>query len=140
MVFFPVSPVRKFGFNRPLGLFIDEIGGHIVKQSLTPEDYESFRQYASNREDARQLLAWFDNFKDLIESEVLQTWNEIEDGPFPGMEKGYAREMARLRTTRVALALPPDLRGDQSVPESLSDAVHTLDGWTRIGRMRNRHP
>jgi hypothetical protein len=138
MLFSPVEILRKYGFNPPLGLFIDQSCGHVVQRSLTTADYSAFCDYASKQDTVKRLLEWYHSFGDLTEAEIISTWDTKEDGPFPGISEGLSKMFAKLRVLKLAMALPPDSREEINASEALFKELHTREGWMRLGRNRKQ--
>lgn len=138
LLFLPIDVTSKFGFNGPVGLLIHKHDAHLIKQSLAPNDFEEFVSYARGREDAMHMHEWATSRPDLADSEIQQTWSENDDGPFPGVARGEAMKMAKLRALRVATAVPRCSDDDEDIPEFLKKAVHSLDGWKRLTKIRRK--
>jgi hypothetical protein len=108
MVFHPRNTLKKFGFNGPVGLFIDEIGAYIVRKSLKEDDYESFLLYSSSHDTVKDLMKWYASRSNLTDEEIIGTWNKAEYGSEPkSVLEGYVIQMGRLRAIREAMALKP---------------------------------
>jgi len=133
MLLHPVDTVAKFGFNGPVGLFIDKYSGELIKKSIPPRDYAEFLNYANNADHVKELTAWLDGHSDLSDSEIIETWNEKEDGKFPGRIPAYVIKMAKLRGIRESLARlhKKDQSKDNLDPEKLLRVLH-FSNWKDV--------
>lgn len=132
LLFHPVDVLRKFGYNGPAGIVVDRQCGEAVKHSLLPDDYEAFRQYSLSQQATQDVVQWVASFPDLTDAQIRATWNEKDDGPFPGLWKAYGLRMAKFRALRLATAFRRSR--EQQVPEQLISDVECLAGWRRISR------
>lgn len=135
LLFQPVNTLDKFGYNIPVGVFIDQHGGEYIRKSLQEEDYEVFREYSSRQEITTETLKWYMDFPSLTDDEIKMTWNE-DDGEYPGIWPGYCQLMARMRALRAAMALRPSSGKADRLPKELIEAVRSLKGWEQIRRRR----
>jgi len=78
MLLQPVDTLKKFGFQGPVGLFIDKSAGQIFEKCMTEKEYTEFKKYSLNCEDYKGLLDWYNSQKDFSESEIISTWNKNE--------------------------------------------------------------
>lgn len=133
LLFHPVDVLRKFGFNGPVGVVVDEQCAAFVEQSLGA-DYEIFRQYARQQSEVADILGWVADHPDMTDVEICAGWNAKEDGEFPGIIPGYCARMAKLRALRVAMAV----RRGQCVdpPDEVVQSVGTFEGWERLKKRR----
>lgn len=133
MLLHPVDAVAKFGFNGPVGLFIDTYSGELIRKSMPPRDYTEFLNYSNNSDDVKSLTAWLDGHKNLSDSEIIETWNEKEDGKFPGRIPAYALKMVKLRGMRESLARlhNKDKSKDNLDPEKMLRVLHFVN-WKDI--------
>jgi hypothetical protein len=137
MLFTPVNIVRRFGFNAPVGLFVDEGVVGAVRNSLSGEDFVRFRDYATAQSRTRDCLAFLEGQRELTDDEIAATWrNEEEDGPFTDIRRCYALLMARTRGMRVALA--HRRRTEASERQEGTPNLDTLAAWQAFSSM-NRH-
>jgi len=130
--FFPIDIMRKFGFNGPVGIFADPWTAQIIKNSLPPADYESFKQYAEPY--ASDTIAWGQAYPDLSDSSISETWNAKEHGPCPeNLTLAYYTHVARFRATKAAFAF----RGTEKVHQISPKAINLLNsfaGWTTLSK------
>jgi hypothetical protein len=132
LLFHPVDVLRKFGYNGPVGLVVDKPCGETVKRSLSVEDYQAVQEYSFRQGVTTSVLQWIDSQPDLSDEQIQSTWNEKDDGPFPGLWEGYGLQMAKVRVLRAAMAFRPSKRRDP--PEELLRDIETLAGWKRFSR------
>jgi hypothetical protein len=134
LLFHPVDVLRKFGYNGPAGIVVDQHCAESVKHSLLSADYEAFRQYSLSQRVTQDVLHWVASFPDLTDAQIRATWDDKDDGPFPGLWESYGLRMAKFRALRVAMAFPRSR--EPHVPEELISEVQSLAGWKRISRRR----
>ncbi len=104
ILFQKTYPLKKFGFNGPVGVFADEQLVHIVKKSMSEKDYEEFKSYSDAQDSVKTLLEWHNSLDDLNEEQILKTWDE-KLGKINTIWEGYAKQMSQMRATREMLAL-----------------------------------
>lgn len=132
MLFFPIDFERRFGYNGPVGLFIDETGGCYVRRSLSPSDHSAFAQHAASLEETQDVLRSLDSHPLLTDEQIVATWNP-DNGPFPGLFVGYCQTMAQLRTMRLVWAFPPEqLSGEVNPRADLESTVRSYSGWQKM--------
>ncbi|ULA62236.1 MAG: hypothetical protein LZF86_10096 [Nitrospira sp.] len=124
LLFHPVSTLRKFGYRWPVGIFIDERGGAIIKKSLAEDDYQKFATYSLSHNKVLSTLEWVNNLPILSDTEILATWDQ-EHGDCPGLWNGYAQEMARMRVLRGAMAL-------RNRPQRRSRCAAAIPGRSKV--------
>jgi hypothetical protein len=73
---FPVDIYRKFGFNPPLGVFLDQFSGYYVGKALGESAQSAYREHFKNIDPPSTQMAWYEEFPDLTDEEVLATWHE----------------------------------------------------------------
>ncbi len=132
LLFHPVDVMRKFGYNGPVGLFIDEYGGLCVRKSLGEDDYKKFLAYSTAQQRTKDCLAFYANHPDLTDAAIEAMWHADEDGPFPGLWAAYGNTVARMRAMKGLLALRRASPGSENVPDKTLDRVRTLSGWRAI--------
>jgi hypothetical protein len=93
---FPVNVYRKFGFNPPLGVFMDEFGAYAIEKALGGTAYNAYREHLKNREPTRSHMEWYDSKPDLTEEQVLASWHEETPGEDPN---GSFEEKVLMRAT-----------------------------------------
>lgn len=108
MLFHPVNILNKFGFNYPVGLFVNEVCGHVIKKSLSEDSYNDFFNYSNNNEDVKYILDFYNSRKDMSEKEILKTWNYNDDGQINNIIEGYCMQIAKLRVLREMISLKMD--------------------------------
>ena len=75
LLFAPVDVVRKFGFNSPVGVFVDEQVGHAIERSLGSESYKQFLEYARDQQLTQDRLAWCEAQPDLTDDAIIASWD-----------------------------------------------------------------
>ena len=136
LLFHPVDVMRKFGYNGPVGFFVDEPGGRAVKESLSEEDYAEFKRYSDTQEDTTARLAWFGGFPNLTDAQIETSWKKVEDGEFPGLWAGYCAQMAKLRALRRSMAIRR--ANIRDVPDSVLTSLNSLAGWRQFSTKAGR--
>lgn len=104
-LFHPVNIMEKFGFNRPVGLFVDYTVGHFVKKSLPETDYKQFYDYSNQSQTKKDLFSFYNSQETLSSEQIISTWNEKEEGKLERVDVGYAKMMAKIRVIKEALSL-----------------------------------
>jgi hypothetical protein len=107
MLFHPKDTLNKFGFNAPVGLFIDEWTHFSIQKSLGRDEYNRFIKHSSSHDDVRSLTEWYDSFPDLSEAQIISSWDEEEDGQLRDLLTGRSIQKVKLRCMRRAMALRP---------------------------------
>ncbi len=105
MLFHPVNVVKKFGFNAPVGLFIDDLGAYVIKKSLSSNDYKYFRNYSKEQQGVKDLFDFYNSRNDMNNEEILKTWDSKEDGPIKNISEGHCKQMVKLRGLKEGIAL-----------------------------------
>ena len=132
MLFHPVDPVRKFGFKGPVGFFIDELGGHVIKKSLSNTEYPDFLEYTGKQDQVVSLLDYYNSLRSLSDDEILKTWSSKENGPIGNIHEGFCKQMAMLRATREFMALKPATEGLESKQVKDVLDVFSYEKWKHI--------
>ncbi len=114
MLFHPVDIEKKFGFNYPVGLFIDEQGATILKKSIPEEDYILFYEYSKNSDDYKNYMDFYNSRENLNHEQILATWDKECKGELDNIIAGHCMQMAELRGLREGMALqsreePPEI-------------------------------
>lgn len=105
MVLQPKDLLKKFGYNGPVGIFIDSSRSHIMKNALRREDLAIFQKFSDHNENVKSLNEWYNSQIDLTEEEIVCTWNK-EDGKVPeSIDAAKLLNSARLRAIRESAAL-----------------------------------
>lgn len=105
MLLHPVDVQRKFGFNSPVGLFIDKQAGEIIKRSIPEKDYKHFLDYSMKTDEYRSLTEFYSSRKDMSEDDIIATWNEKSDGPLKSIRHGHCIQMVKMRGLKEIMAL-----------------------------------
>jgi hypothetical protein len=136
MIFHPKNTLKKFGFNAPVGLFVDMYSGHIVRKSLKDEDYYTFLQYSSSHELVKSLTHWYESLPTLSETQIIGTWNKDEYGDLRSVVAGYAMQMATLRALRKAMVLKPATTAPEEHGDLDYDVVSSYSFWDRMSKRK----
>lgn len=131
MLFCRTDVLRKFGYNAPVGVAVDEQTVDLIRRSLSDEDYAAFSEYAHKDETARSIQEWIADRPSLTDEQIRATWSS-EDGALTDLEEGYAKHMSKLRAMRAATAFR--LAEQQDLPAALIDSMASLRGWTDLSR------
>lgn len=136
MLFKPSDVYKKFGCNRPMGRFADDVCTGAVKYALDPTDFEIFSNYAELDEESNSAIEWAKNKDDL----TLQELKESCDSDFTGSEDemypaAYLMATAKARSLRSVLSL--DIEGLKSShrrkAENLPDInIHDFHRWRKV--------
>jgi len=132
MLFHSVDPVRKFGFGGPVGVFIDELGGHVIKKSLSSTDYTEFLEYTGRQSQVTSLLDYYNSLRSLNDDEIMKTWSSKENGPIENIQEGFCKQMAKLRATREFMALKPATEELESKQLKNVLDVFSYEKWKHI--------
>lgn len=130
LLFHPYNLLRKFGYDGPVGMLIDEQGGACIKKSLTPDDYQLFVDYSLRQQETLQMLDWAKGYPDLSDEEIRKTW-DYADREYPGLWEGYGEVMARMRAIKVGLALKKPSK-EKPLSSEFINSLRSLNGWLRI--------
>ncbi len=140
MVFHPVDTMRKFAFNPPLGLFIDDSTAIRIERSLTDEEYKEFFEYSKKNADTQSLLDWFNSMPDLTDDAIRATWDEAENGELKDLLLGHCRQVAKMRVIKEKMAL-----GIEKIDEDSQDDPAALtrllefDQWKKHYKKLLKH-
>ncbi len=69
---FRLAPLRKFGFNVPVGVFPDESNHHVFERLLGSEAMTNLQCETANA--VTLLLKQYDELPDLTDEQILKTW------------------------------------------------------------------
>lgn len=105
MLCHPVNIRKKFGFNYPVGCFIDEMGGEIIKRSISKDDFVHFYNYSKQTDKYKDLMNFYNSQADLLDEEIKLTWDSKNNGEFKSFMEGHAMQMSKLRVVNETLAL-----------------------------------
>lgn len=132
MLFRPLDVVRKFGFNWPVGVFVDAKVAKAIERGLGPKDYKRFLAFAQKHEHVQDLTEWWGSRVDLSDAEVTASWNAKENGELKRVwPEGYALAIAKLRVLRESMATTapvfPDIDADRA-----SMDIFSYERWAKI--------
>ena len=139
MLLQPVNFIRRYGFNGPLGIYIDEVGGHVVRMSLPPESYQIFHDYSEKDGDVQALIEGLRGRIELSDDQIRATWNGKVHGRYPGLDAGHCQMMAENRAMRESMALQTCRAGGEDQRDSLRDKLDFSvwkDFYRTLGRQR----
>jgi len=97
MLLKPVNLLKKYGFEFPLGRYIDSSLNEVIRKSLKKEDYVLFAEYAEKIPTVKSLMKIYESREDLSNEEILNTFDEEEYGEIKNIQNGYAKVMAERR-------------------------------------------
>jgi len=129
MLFHSVDIQKKFGFNYPVGLFIDRTGAEIIRRSMSEEDYNHFYNYSKNTQTYDDLMSFFESRPDLSEDEIKATWDTKNDGDFKDLILGHCMQMSKLRAIGETMALEPREEPPSSI-DQLTDNL-AFNKWRK---------
>jgi len=130
MLFHPVNIQKKFGFNYPVGLFIDETGAEIIRRSLPEDSYRHFYDYSKKTELYNDLMSFYNSRPDMTEDEIKATWDLENNGDFKDFLTGHCLQMSKLRVLAESMALEPREEPPSAV-DKLADKL-AFDKWRKF--------
>lgn len=137
MLFHPVNSLEKYGFNGPVGGFIDFTRGHIIKKSMTENDFNLFLDHSNNSQYVKSTLNGFNSMKTLSEQQIIESWNSNE--PFKGIVESYIVLMAKERVTKELLSFPQFIKS-QDDNDELNHTSFAYEKWKesykKFGKMK----
>lgn len=136
MLFHPKNIVRKFGFNGPVGLFVDELNAHIIKKTLEDEDYNLFFDYSSSQETVVALTEWYESLDALTDEQILSTWNIDQDGEIKDIIEGHGKQMAKLRGIKELMAMHQPLSSSKEEPDFNYREFFSYSLWERLSKKK----
>ncbi len=78
IILYPVELHKKFGFKGPIGLFADNTNFQLVKAYIGTENIDKLREQLKSLASIKGLLGWFENYKDLTEEELEESWSSFK--------------------------------------------------------------
>lgn len=105
LALFPVDLYRKFGFNPPVGVFIDRYSGPIFERALGKSVYASYRGHFNALDPPAGQLDWFHGFPDLSDEDVLASWKEDtnDEGPNRTFEEKVLLRLTKMKAKMRAI-------------------------------------
>lgn len=88
-----VDVYRKFGFNKPIGMFFDRYNLIALEMALGKEQLERLRNQFKENNTVMSLVEFAGSYPDLIDEEILASWKE----PAPGRDGSTLAEKIFLR-------------------------------------------
>lgn len=104
MALHPVDIQKKFGFNYPVGIFIEYNGGTIIRRSIKDKEYKRLFNYTKNTDRYADLMSFYNSQKDMNDDDIKSTWNE-QDVEFVDTIAGHCKIMAKMRVIHETLSL-----------------------------------
>jgi hypothetical protein len=136
MLFHPKDLIGKFGYNGPMGLFVDISQEHIFKKSLSSSDLAQFEEFASKDGDVASLSDWYNSFPDLTHEDIRKTWNSPDDGEVPDDPiLAKIQKMAKMRAMKETLSV--DAKPKIEDLEEFA-SPKSMDEWRRILSKKKR--
>ena len=140
MLFQPKDVLSKFGFNPPMGLFVDKNCSTVIKNSLSNDEYNEFKSYASKNQDVNSIIEWYEDKPDLTKVEIERTWDSEEDGNMPdSLDEAWLMVKTKFRAIKEVMA--------QSIHENPEPEEYTIKDlkqffdyskWKKLYKMRDR--
>lgn len=131
-LFKPREIIRKFGFNYPMGAFIETFQNASIKHSLSPQDYKTFEKYALDSEIISDLDAFYELQPDLTNEQILSSWTD--ENSLNDINSGYIYLVAKYRAINELLAVrctfDLDTPNDEKLEKLMKDIVE-YDWWKK---------
>ena len=135
MLFHGVDIEVRFGFNGPVGIFVEEQTTKIIRKALG-NDYDSFYQYSNSQQKVKDLLDWYNGRNALNDSQILKTWNPEQDGSISNINEGHGKQIAKMRALREAMVFQSseDPTKDASYDHAnrVFDLLGSFQWWRQI--------
>ncbi|WP_190808733.1 hypothetical protein [Flagellimonas sp. S3867] len=128
MLFNPKDIPRKFGFNYPMGAFISMFQFESIKNSMSKEDFDLFKNYSLKTDKVRDLDNFYNEQEDMTDEEILASWKEEET--IDNIEAGYFLLTAKYRAISEILASKCTFDAQKNVDESLEPLVRELGSYS----------
>ena len=131
-LFFPVDVIKKFGFNRPMGLFVDQSTGEIIKQAVSKEDFDLFKAYAEKQSIVADLMNFYESQPDLSDEEVWNTLTDEERGS--SIIETYVLTCVKTRAMQEALSvnIKKHKKEADKFDEGAFKYLKTFSNWKKI--------
>ena len=125
---FPLDIYRKFGFNPPLGVFLDQFSGYYVGKALGESARSAYREHFKKIDPPSSQMAWFEEFPDLTDEEVLATWHEeVPNEPSnSSFEDKFVRRAALMKAKVRAMLWSFSYMQDTPEMPDIRELVHIL--------------
>jgi len=107
MLLHPIDIVRKFGFNGPVGLFVDPFVGYAVRKTLSAEDFATLKEQALGVCDPSAALLSLEGKPDLSEAQIIASMPNDGSPPVKTVDQGRLAHLAQLTAIRTIMALEP---------------------------------
>jgi hypothetical protein len=140
MLFFPTDILRKFGFNWPVGLFVNRSTGGIIKKAITEKDYPLFREYAGSKTDVSDLQHFYESQSDLSDDQIWETWHKerAERDTLQGcyakalVEERATHEMLAVRTQKTEGEILKEFNEEEAMNEWITTYYTELAAWRKV--------
>lgn len=135
-LFNPKDVVRKFGFNLPVGCFINQRQHVAIKKSLKPPDYKMFRKIALASEEVTNLNTFYESQGSMTDDDIFATYDgENSDKP-SSIETGYYQAIVQLRASQEVMANQCAIEAAKKFEEredigEIFDNVSQYDWWLK---------
>jgi len=77
MILFPVDIIGKWGFNGPVGLFIDKCNYKVIEKYIGKNNLEKIKESLKESDSVKSLLSWYNESPRLSENEIENSWLEF---------------------------------------------------------------
>jgi len=133
MLFKPTNVYSKFGCNRPMGHFADNVCSSAVEHALNPQDFKIFSDYAAKDEGSNSEVDWIESRDDLTKQELRESCDDDFSGSDDEMYPGaYLMATGKARSLRAMLSLDTEGLKSESKRklEELPDInIHDFHRW-----------
>lgn len=139
---FPKNALLKFGYNPPVGMFVDDATAHSVRIALGEVNYGRFREFASRNEDWQSAMQWYESLPTLSDAEIDDSWHVEADGPLPDERiDAHGMFVAALRAKREAMARKSgrqrfSAHNDEIAGEELTESMGDYEFWSRLNKKK----
>jgi hypothetical protein len=134
MLFHGVDIEAKFGFNIPVGIFVEEQTTKIINKALG-NDYDTFYQYSNTHQKVKDLLDWYNGRNTLSDSQIMKTWNLEQDGPISNVKEGHGKQIAKMRALREAMIFQTTEESNKDTlsnnPNQVFDLLGSFQWWSQ---------
>jgi len=139
MLFHGVNIERKFGFNGPVGIYVDEQVTKIIRKIFKGDDFNSFYDFSKGQQRVLDLLAGYEERKSLSEEEILRSWNVKKYGPINNTLEGHVMQTAKMRGLREAMAFQPSDKPEDTFTgqeREVFDRISSYQWWRYIDKRK----
>ena len=130
-LFYPVDILKKFGFNPPMGLFVDESVGRIIRMAIPKEDFDLFKSYANQQSTVQDIMNFYESQNDMTEEEIWATWTE-EERPST-LEEAHVLNCVKSRVLQESLSVNRIAEEELTeLDEKVRMHLESFTNWTKI--------